>query len=88
MRLSEDFVTYDASEKEILLVSIGNEESFKGLAKTNETAAIVVEMLKEDVTEEAIIDRINSEYNAPREVIAADVRELLAKLREIGAVVE
>ncbi len=74
MRLSEDFVTYDASEKEILLVSIGNEESFKGLAKTNETAAIVVEMLKEDVTEEAIIDRINSEYNAPREVIAADVR--------------
>lgn len=88
MRLSEDFVTYDASEEEILLVSVGDEEGFKGLAKTNETAAIVVEMLKGETTEEAIIDRIDSEYNAPKEVIAADVRELLAKLREIGAIVE
>lgn len=47
-----------------------------------------VECLKEDTTEEAIVERMLEKYDAPRERIATDVAKILAKLRGIGALDE
>ena len=58
------------------------------LAEKYETAAFIVDMLKNETTEQEIVDAMCREYNAPREVLAADVAEALAKLREINALEE
>ena len=44
--------------------------------------------LKEETTEEKIVDAMCSKYDADRETIAGDVSEIIAKLREIGAIEE
>ncbi len=86
MKLKDDFVVYPSREDERLLVSISREkDAFRGLARSNETAAVIVDCLKEETSEEAIVDKLAAEYDAPRDQIAADVKEFLDKLRKIGA---
>ena len=45
-----------------------------------------MDCLKNDTTEEQIVDAMCLKYDAPRNVIAADVKEILEKLRGIGAI--
>ena len=47
-----------------------------------------MECLKEDTTDEEIIEKMLARYDAPRERIAQDVARILAKLRSIGALHE
>lgn len=45
-------------------------------------------LLKEETSEEQIVDALFERYDAPREEIAADVREILSTLRGIHALEE
>ena len=56
--------------------------------KNNSTAAFIVDCLKQETTAEAIVDAMCEKYDAPREVIAADVEEAIGKLRSIHALEE
>ena len=62
--------------------------SFSGMVRSNQTAGFIVECLKDEVTEEEIIEKMLAKYDAPREQITKDVEDVLAKLRGIGAVEE
>ena len=86
MKLRENFIT-QMIEKVQFMVPVGA-EAFNGIVRSNETAAFIVDCLKAETTEEAIVDAMCAEYDAPREVIAADVAETLSVLREINALEE
>lgn len=83
MKLKQSFIVQDIGDTQFL-VPLGG-EAFKGIVRSNGTAAFIVDCLKEETTEETIVDAMCREYNAPREVIAADVKEILEKLRCINA---
>ena len=83
MKLKSYFIT-QTIEKTQFLVPLGG-ESFQGIVRSNKTAAFIVDCLKEETTEEAIIDAMCQKYDAPRDVIASDVREILNTLRRIHA---
>lgn len=86
MKLKPNFITQQIDGTQFL-IPIGG-EAFHGIVRSNETAAFIVDMLKNETTEQEIVDAMCREYNAPREVLAADVAEALAKLREINALEE
>ena len=86
MKLKQNIITQYIDDVQFM-VPLGM-DAFQGLIRSNETAAFIVDCLKEETTEEAIVDRMCAEYDAPRDVIAADVREILSILREIGAIEE
>lgn len=69
------------------LIAIGG-EAFSGIVRSNKTAAFIVDQLKTETTEEQIIDAMCAKYDAPRETIAADVREILDTMRRINAIDE
>ena len=69
------------------LVAVGG-ETFNGIVRSNETAAFIVDCLKEETTLDAIVDRMCAKYDAPRETIAADVAEIINTLRGIHALEE
>jgi hypothetical protein len=56
--------------------------------RSNKTAAFIVNLLKEETTEGQIIDAMYERFDAPKEEIAADVREILTTLRNIHALEE
>ena len=86
MKLKDDFITQDIDDTQFL-VPIGG-EAFNGIVRSNSTAAFIVDSLKEETTEEAIVDAMCARYDAPRTEIAADVREILDTLRKINALEE
>ena len=83
MRLDPDFITQDIEDTQFL-VPMGA-QAFRGIARGNSTAAFIVNCLK---TEEKIIDAVCAEYDAPRDTVAKDVREILDTLRRINALKE
>lgn len=86
MKLKEDFITQDIDGTQFL-VAVGG-EAFNGIVRNNETAAFIVDCLKEETTLDAIVDRMCARYDAPRETIAADVAEIINTLRGIHALEE
>lgn len=63
-------------------------ESSKGgsgdLVKLSKTAAVIFELLKNDTTEEAIVEEMSQRFDAPKDVIAADVHGVVEKLKAKG----
>ena len=83
MKLKSGYITQDIDDTQFL-VPVGD-GTFGGVIRSNKTAAFIVNCLKEETTEEEIVDALCAKYDAPDEVIASDVREVIEKLRMIDA---
>lgn len=87
MKLNPQFLTHETLG-EHYIIGIG-ETGFKGIIKSNETAAFIVERLKTYTSEDEIIDSLLAEYEgADRETVAHDVEDIIGKLRSVGALEE
>lgn len=86
MRLKDGFITHEGAEEHITVPTGGL--SFSGMVRSNKTAGFIVECLKDEVTEELIVEKMLEKYDAPKERITRDVEDVLAKLRGIGALEE
>ena len=85
MKLKDTYITHDSDGEQILL---DTSSSFAGLIRNNKTAAFIVECLKDDTTQEKIVEAMFEKYDAPKEVLAKDVSEVIGKLRKVGALDE
>lgn len=85
MKLKKTFISHQSGDKTIL-VDVTN--TFVGMVRSNATAAFIVDCLKNETTEAAIVEAMLTKYDAPKEVIANDVADIIAKLRQIGAIEE
>lgn len=85
MKLKSDFITHETDGEQIM-VSAGG--TFSGLVRSNQTAAFIVDCLKEETTTEEIVDKMAAKYDAPKEIITTDVNRIIGKLRMIGALDE
>lgn len=84
MKLKDTFITYAAGGEHSMVAT----EGFTGIVRSNRTAAFIIEQLKAPTAPERIVDAMVERYDAPREVIAADVARILDQLRTIGALEE
>ena len=85
MKLKDTYITHDSDGEQILL---DTSSSFAGLIRSNKTAAFIVECLKEETTEEKIVEAMFVKYDAPKDVLAKDVSDVIEKLRKVGALDE
>jgi len=86
MKLKDTFITQELEDIQVL-VPIGA-EAFRGIVQSNRAAAFIVDCLKDETTEDAIVAKMCARYDAPRDVLAADVREILDTLRRVHALEE
>ena len=87
MKLDPRFLTH-VTRGEHYMIST-SDTKFKGIVKNNETAAFIIECLKADTTENAIVDNILAEYTgADRPTVERDVKNIIGKLVSIGALAE
>lgn len=86
MKLKPEIISMNIDETQYL-VPVGG-VAFRGIIRGNTTAGFILEQLKEDTCEEAIVDAICTEYNAPRDTVLSDVRFIIDELRGIGALEE
>lgn len=83
MKLKKEFMTHKDGDQQIL---IDVSSKFSGIARGNKTASEIIDLLKNDTTEAEITKKMLEKYDAPEEVIAADVKKIIEKLESIGAI--
>ena len=86
MKLKDEFITHN-SRNEALLVPAGGSR-FAGLVRGNRTLGAILDLLKQDTDEASVIAAMQAHFDAPAEVIAADVRHAISELRRIDALDE
>ena len=86
MKLSPNFYSHRIGD-ETVLVPVGGTD-FSGMVRGNAVFGAVLELMKTETTEEEIVAAMTARFDAPEDVIAGDVKKVLSKLREIGAVEE
>ena len=85
MKLKDTYITHDSDGEQILL---DTSSSFAGLIRNNKTAAYIVECLKEETTQENIVEAMFEKYDAQKDVLGKDVSDVIEKLRKVGALEE
>lgn len=86
MKLKKGFVVH-AMGKETILTAAGC-AGFNGVVRCNATAGFVVEKLKTDTTEAALVEALLENFDATPEQAAEAVAKVLSQVREIGALDE
>lgn len=86
MKLNNDFLVH-TSGNETVVVPTGK-AAFSGIVKGNLTLGAMLEILKNDVSEEELVKKMKEQYDAPDGAIEKDIRKLLGSLRKIGALDE
>lgn len=85
MKLKDEFMTHMDDDTQIM---IDVSAKFSGLVRSNKTASEIVDYLKTETTESEITAKMLTKYDAPEEVISADVKKIVSQLRGIGAIDE
>ena len=86
MKLNKDFIVH-SQNGESMLVPLGG-AAFSGIVRGNETLGAVLELLKTETSEAAIVDAMRARFDAPEGAVERDVAKALAELRKIGAIDE
>ena len=86
MKLNENFVIH-STQQETLLVPTAK-APFHGLVQANSTVAFILNCLREETTEEGIVEAMRREFRGDIAVMHKDAADVLAQLRQIGAVDE
>jgi hypothetical protein len=85
MKIKTGFVTYSTDGEQLMICVDG---SFCGMVRSNGTAGRIIELLKVETTPNEVAAKMAELYDAPLEVIAEDVNEVISELRKIGAIDE
>lgn len=72
-------------DDETVAIPLGkNAQLFHGVIKMNDTGAFILDLLKEEISEEDIVRLISKEFDASKEQITADVHSYLDEFRTRG----
>jgi len=72
-----------------MLVPVGEQmEKFNGTVVLNEVSAFLLEKMKDDVTEEKLVQYVMEEFDVEKERAKEDIEKVLKEMIEIGIVHE
>ena len=83
MKIKSDFLSHNSSTESYLVPT--SDASFSGMVKGNKTLGAIVELLKEETTEEEVISAMKARFDAPEGTIERDVRRVIEELTKIDA---
>ena len=83
MKLKSSFLSHNTSDESYLVPT--SDVSFSGMVKGNKTLGAIIELLKEDTTEEEVVKKMRERFDAPEGVIEKDVKHVIEELNKIGA---
>lgn len=86
MKLKKEFIVHNVGDETLLVPTA--EAGFHGLVQGNKTVDTILNCLTEDTTEEQILFALKEKYDGDEADMRADIADVIAKLRSIGAIDE
>lgn len=84
MKIKKGFITKKVAGDVIVIPAEQALVDFKAVITLNETGAYLWKLLEEEQTRESLVENMCREYEADKELIAADVNEFLKVLEDKG----
>lgn len=88
MKLKDGFITYNTGDEHVTVSTGAKSLDFNGIIRSNPTAAVIIETLKNDVTVEDIIKAVLEEFDVTQEVACKDIMKMVSRLRSLGVLDE
>ena len=86
MRLKKDFILHD-SDGDYVIVAVGEAaKNFHGLVHLNNVAGKIIEFLKEDISEEELINKMLEVYDVDPDTLKKDVNNIVSQLKNANIV--
>ncbi len=84
MKLNSNFIKHTIDDQTVVVPTAGAD--FHGLVQGNKSVAVILECLENETTEEEITEELARRFSGDKEVMRADVRDVVSQLRSIGAI--
>lgn len=84
MKLNDEIVLGNIDGKNFAIAAGSLSKKFHGIINNNPTADFIFKLLKTEQTEDSIVNAMTEKYDAPEDVIRADVKEILSQLDSMG----
>ena len=88
MKLKDDFILRTVGGQYLMVATGGAAAEFNGLVRNNKTANFILEQLRSDTTEDAVVSAVLDRYAVPAATARADVHQILEQLRDMNALDE
>ena len=88
MKLKIDFIVKKVADKSVAIAVDGSKVGFDGMLTMNDSAAFILQCLKNDTDIESIVKAFLNEYDATREQAENTIVNFVSKLREAGLIEE
>ena len=88
MRIKDGFMLRNVADMNIVVPVSQNALDFKSMLSLNETGAFLWQLLKQDIPEEELVQKLMDEYEVDEDNAERDIREFLDEIRETGALEE
>lgn len=83
MKLKDEFITHNSDDESMLIPTA--DAKFSGIVRGNKTMGKIIDLLKEDTTEDEIVGKLLDIYDIPEETVRKDVQTVIENLNNIGA---
>ena len=83
MRLKHEFEIMEV-EGQCFAVPMEEDSGFSGVVRLTRTAAEIFRLLREETTEEAIVEAMKNRYDVAEDILAADIHRVVQRLRDRG----
>ena len=84
MKLNTNFVKHTIDGQTVVVPTAG--APFNGLVQGNKSVEVIMDCLENDTTEDEIVEVLYNRFDGDKEVMRADVRDVISKLKGIGAI--
>lgn len=85
MRAAKDYIMREIAGETILIPSGSAAKKFNGLITVNELGTFIWNALAEDITLDALTEKITEAYDVDASTARADAAQFLDELRRVGA---
>lgn len=84
MKLKDGMVLGNVDGSDFAIATGKLSKKFHGIINSNPTCAYILKLLQKEQTEDSIVSAMCEKYDAPEDVIRADVKEIIEKLNDMG----
>ena len=86
MKFFGEFVCRKIDEK-YAVIPVNCKEPFSGVLWVNEEGKAIMELLKQEITRQELIDKLSEQFDAPKDEVAASADAFITQLKENGMLV-
>lgn len=88
MKLKYDFLLRDVGDRAVAVAVGEGSENFQGIISMNRSSKVIFEMLREETSEEEILQKLMKQYNGTEAFFREEIRKMVMKLRNGGVLTE